>query len=125
MVPMPIKATPYAHQREAYEFACRKFGLLPSPSQSNGVALLMQMGTGKTLTNIAISTILSKLRKVRRVLVVAPLYILSVWKEEFKQFADTPHTVTILKGSSREKAAMLKNISNTGLQIVVVNYESA
>jgi len=125
MLPIPIKATPYAHQREAYEFACKKFGLLPTENTSNGLALLMEMGTGKTLTSTAISTILFKLRKVRRVLVVAPLSILPVWKEEFKKFADTPHTVTILKGSSREKAAMLENISHTGLQIVVVNYESA
>jgi len=121
MLPIPIKATPYAHQREAYEFACKKFGLLPTENTSNGLALLMEMGTGKTLTSTAISTILFKLRKVRRVLVVAPLSILSVWKEEFKKFADTPHFVTI----RREKVAKLKNISNTGLQIVVVNYESA
>ena len=25
--PMPIKATPYKHQREAFAFACRLFGL--------------------------------------------------------------------------------------------------
>ncbi len=123
MVPMPIKATPYAHQREAYEFACKKFGLIPTENTSNGLALLMEMGTGKTLTSIAISTIFFKLRKVRRVLVIAPLSILPVWKEEFKKFADTLHTVTVLKGSSREKVAMLKNVSNVWLQ-VVVNYES-
>ena len=125
MLPMPIKTTPYAHQREAYEFACKKFGLLPTENTSNGVALLMEMGTGKTLTSTAISTVLYKLRKVRRVLVVAPLSILPVWKEEFKKFADTPHTVTVLKGSSREKVAMLKDVSNIWIQVVVVNYESA
>lgn len=25
--PMPVKATPYQHQREAFAFACRMFGL--------------------------------------------------------------------------------------------------
>jgi hypothetical protein len=25
--PMPVKATPYKHQREAFAFACRLFGL--------------------------------------------------------------------------------------------------
>lgn len=51
MLPMPIKVTPYEHQRKAYEFACKKFGLLPTKDKSNGVALLMEMGTGKTLTS--------------------------------------------------------------------------
>ena len=27
---MPITAAPYAHQQAAFDFACRKFGLLPS-----------------------------------------------------------------------------------------------
>lgn len=28
ILPMPIKATPYRHQIEAFNFACRLFGLL-------------------------------------------------------------------------------------------------
>ena len=45
---MPIKATPYRHQREAFAFACRLFGLAEGgdafPSISScGVALLMEM----------------------------------------------------------------------------------
>ena len=52
---MPVKARPYAHQYKAFDFACEKFGLLPSSDHSNGVALLMEMGTGKTLTSIAIA----------------------------------------------------------------------
>ena len=49
---MPIKVKPYEHQYSAFKFACEKFGLLPGSSQSKGVALLMEMGTGKTLTSI-------------------------------------------------------------------------
>ena len=48
MIPMPVKARPYDHQYKAFDFACEKFGLVPSASRSNGVALLMEMGTGKT-----------------------------------------------------------------------------
>ena len=48
---MPIKATPYQHQREAFELACRLFGLAGSPEGgdaqpsiiSRGIALLMEM----------------------------------------------------------------------------------
>jgi hypothetical protein len=52
---MPIRASPYAHQRAAFEFAMRLFGLAEaSDLTSPGMALLAEMGTGKTLTAIAI-----------------------------------------------------------------------
>ena len=125
MIPMPVKARPYAHQYKAFDFACEKFGLLPSSSRSNGVALLMEMGTGKTLTSIAIAGALYQFGKIKRILVTAPLSILGVWEQEFEQFADYPHTVTVLKGSSKEKGETLKALDDNELQIVVVNYESA
>ena len=45
---MAIKATPYQHQRTAYEFACRLFGLIKGGDaqisiSSRGTALLMEM----------------------------------------------------------------------------------
>ena len=43
---MPIRATPYAHQTEAYDIACRLFGLDGGDAApiSRGVAYLMEMG---------------------------------------------------------------------------------
>jgi hypothetical protein len=45
---MPINASPYKHQREAFEFACQQFGLLTkggdAPPVSRGCAFLMEMG---------------------------------------------------------------------------------
>ena len=125
MIPMPVKARPYAHQYKAFDFACEKFGLLPSATHSNGVALLMEMGTGKTLTSIAIAGALYQFGKVSKILVTAPLSILGVWEQEFGQFADFPNTVTVLKGSSKNKGETLKTLKDNKLQIVVVNYESA
>ena len=125
MLPMPVKARPYAHQRNAYEFACTKFGLGGAPLTSRGVALLMEMGTGKTLTSIAIVGALYQYGKVNRVLAVAPLSILGVLEQEFARFADYPYTLTVLKGPSKGKAETLRSIGTDGLQIVVVNYESA
>lgn len=125
MIPMPVKARPYAHQYKAFDFACEKFGLLPSDTHSNGVALLMEMGTGKTLTSIAIAGALYQFGKVSKILVTAPLSILGVWEQEFGQFADFPNTVTVLKGSSKNKGETLKTLRDNKLQIVVVNYESA
>ena len=124
-LPMPVKVRPYAHQQAAFDFTCRLFGLLPSETHSRGVALLMEMGCGKTLTAIGIAGILYQFGLVNRVLVVAPLSILGVWEEEFAGFADFPYTLTVLKGSSAKKKQMLKDVPADGLQVVVVNYESA
>ena len=44
---LPIRAAPYRHQREAAAFALDKL------VNGGGAALLMEMGTGKTLTTIA------------------------------------------------------------------------
>jgi len=44
---MPIRAAPYKHQREAFDFACRLFGLTGGGDVvliSRGCAYLMEMG---------------------------------------------------------------------------------
>lgn len=125
MLTMPVNATPYEHQNNAFRFACTRFGLLPSQSYSRGVALLMEMGTGKTIVSIAVAGCMYQYGNVKRVLVVAPLSILGVWEEEFEKFADFPYSMTVLKGTSAKKREQLTKLPNKGLQIVVVNYESA
>mgnify|MGYP000851502394 CR=1 FL=1 len=122
---MPIKATPYEHQKNAFAFACDKFGIFDEQRKSQGVALLMEMGTGKTLVSIAVAGCMYQHGKVKRVLVVAPLSILGVWEDEFAQHADYPYSMTILKGSTTKKRKQLTKLPSEGLQIVVVNYESA
>ena len=73
---MLIRATPYRHQIKAFNLACGLFGILPGGGKgSGGCALLMEMGTGKSLTSIAITGALVKSGCIRRVLIVAPLSI--------------------------------------------------
>lgn len=122
---MPIKANPYEHQIKAFGFVCGLFGIFNAPYYSRGAALLMEMGCGKTITSIAVAGALYQFGKINRILIVAPLSILGVWDEEFEKFADFPYTLTVLKGSSSKKKEQLEEISDKGLQIVVVNYESA
>lgn len=124
-LPMPVKGRPFAHQQNAFDFACGLFGLTPSATRSNGVAILAEMGCGKTFIEIGIIGIMYQFGLVNRVLICAPLSLLGVWEEEITKFADYPATVTVLKGSSAKKKEQLKNIKNEGLQIVIVNYESA
>ena len=59
-------------------------------------------------------------------MIVAPLSILGVWEEEFEKFADFPYNMTVLKGTSAKKKQQLAKLpGGPGLQVVVVNYESA
>ena len=122
---MPIKAAPYDHQKKAFAFACDKFGVFDERLKSRGTALLMEMGTGKTIVSIAVAGCMYQYGKVNRVLVVAPLSILGVWEEEFDKFADFPYSLTILKGTVAKKKEQLTKLTDKGLQVVVVNYESA
>lgn len=124
-VRMPVKAKPYDHQQKAFEFACKRFGVTAPFISSNGVALLMEMGCGKTITSIGIAGALYLSGMIKRILIVCPLSIVGVWQQEFETFADYPYNLTVLKGSSAKKREMLSVIPDTGLQIVVVNYESA
>ncbi|MFV0497636.1 MAG: SNF2-related protein [Candidatus Fimivivens sp.] len=83
------------------------------------------MGTGKTITRIAITGALYEAQRINRVLVVAPLSILGVWDEEFRKFADFDYSLKILSGTDAKKADALKQMQGTELQVAVVNYESA
>jgi SNF2 family DNA or RNA helicase len=122
---MPIKAHPYEHQRRAFEFACRLFGLTGhDPPTSRGVALLMEMGTGKSLTTIAVAGRFWLDHKVERMLIVAPLSILGVWQEEFRKFAAFEYSLIVLNGSESKKIEKLRQMPTSGLQVAVINYES-
>ena len=128
---MPIKAAPYRHQIEAFNFVCGMFGLMPEggggefPVRSAGCALLMEMGTGKTLTTIAVTGALLQAGRICRVLIVAPLSILGVWAEEYRKFADFSYCLAVLSGNGAKKLDTLRHMTGSALQVVVVNYESA
>lgn len=89
---LPIKARPYAHQIEAYAFALNLFGLGESQDTSSGAALLMEMGTGKTITAIAIAGALHKAGKAKRLLIVA-LYPFSVYGK--RNLPSLPPLITV------------------------------
>lgn len=125
-LPMPVRAKPFAHQRAAFDFVCAKFGIDGGVKSSDGVALLMEMGCGKTLVAVAVAAALYRYGYGNRVLVAAPLSILGVWRDEFTRFADAPVEVSVLEGSTAKKKAALAAISDDDrLRVVVVNYESA
>jgi len=122
---LPIKATPYRHQVDAFLFANKILGYVDNYSAiSKGVAILAEMGTGKTLITIALAGALFNNGKIKKMLIVAPLSIVPVWKEEFDKFADFDYHLEILEGNSKKKEDTLHNLFGTKLQVAVVNYES-
>lgn len=122
---MPIKVQPFVHQKRAFDFVCDKFGVFNDRRKSRGAALLMEMGTGKSLVGIAVAGCMYQFGKADRVLIVAPLSILGVWEAEFEKFANVPYSLTVLKGPSTKKKEQLRDLPTKGLQVVAVNYESA
>lgn len=122
---MPIKATPYQHQIEAFNFVCGKFGLHGNDAISTGCSLLMEMGTGKSLTAIAITGALYNAGKIRKALIICPLSITGVWTEELSKFADFDYNAVVLRGTAEQKSKMLKQKQGEPLQVFIVNYESA
>lgn len=124
MLAMPVKAAPYAHQRAAFDFVCRLFGVTTMKEISSGAALLMEMGCGKTITAIGITGTLSQHGMIGKVLIVCPLSVIGVWEEELTKFADFPYTVTVLRGTMEKKRAQLWSLTVSPLQIVITNYET-
>ncbi len=116
---LPIRASPYKHQIEAARFA------LDQLARGGGAALLMEMGTGKTLTSIGIVGVLWRQKQIRRLLIVAPLSILGVWEDEFCKFAAFDYSLAVLEGTGARKADTIRHMTGTALQVLVVNYESA
>ena len=91
---------------------------------SKGCAYLMDMGTGKTITTIAVAGTLFKTGHIKRLLVVAPKSIVNVWQQEFDKFAAFPYTLAVLDGDGSKKADTIRHMDSAGLAVIVVNYES-
>ena len=115
----PIRAAPYQHQRQAAAFALNRL------ESGGSAALLMEMGTGKTLTAIAVVGTLWQEVRIQRLLVVAPLSILGVWEDEFDRFAAFDYNLAVLSGTGTRKADTIRHMNGAALQVLVVNYESA
>lgn len=121
--PPPIKApyTLYAHQVKAFNL-----GLV-----LQNFAALMDMGTGKSITTVAITGRRFLAGKIRRVLIVAPTSVCAVWPREYEQFAAFPTRVTMLLGERDKRLQALRYLMAPvmpgrpePLRVAVINYES-
>lgn len=113
-----VKAKLFAHQQDAYDFALDAF------EKGKAVALLADMGTGKSMMTIAITGTLEAEKDVKKMLVVCPKSIVGVWEDEFRKFADYRYALTVLDGTMEKKRSAFNYMQGAALQIIVVNYES-
>lgn len=91
-----------------------------------GAALLMEMGTGKTLTSIAVAGRGYLNGKIQKLLVVCPSSVMSVWRNEIQEFADYEFTATVLEGTMNKRKEKLKQLAlGKGLRVAIINYEAA
>lgn len=113
-----VKAKLFAHQQDTYDFALDTF------EKGKAVALLADMGTGKSMMTIAITGTLEADKGVKKMLVVCPKSIVGVWEDEFRKFADYRYALTVLDGTMEKKRSSFNYMQGAALQIIVVNYES-
>lgn len=80
------------------------------------------------MTAITIMGCLFKKGKVKRVLVVAPSSVCSVWPKDMESFAAFPWTAKVLLGDKKHRLAALRELESyqtDGVEIAIINYESA
>lgn len=116
-IPVPLKTKPYDHQKRAYMIGMTL----------NSAAFLMEMGTGKTLSAVAVAGKRFLDNEVNRLLVIAPLSVIHVWKKEFEIHADFPNNVIVLDNTQMvKKKDKIGECNKPGvLNVLAVSYESA
>ena len=99
--------------------------------QGGGCALMMDMGTGKTLSTVAIAGRMFLDGYIQRLLIIAPTSVCAVWPAEFEKFGDFPSRVALLLGDHAQRVRMLKWLDSPAprnspepLRVAVINYES-
>ena len=114
--PMPLKQhiKPYKHQIKAYNMAL----------MNDSFAFLMEMGTGKSLTSVAVAARRWQRGEIQRLLVVAPTSVCPVWPREFEA-AIIPYEIQALEGTRQQRIKKLNSFSDdSGLKVAVINYEA-
>lgn len=117
----PIRGKLYAHQQKALQMALKRFEI------GVGFGLLLEMGTGKSLTAISIAGVLYQQHKIKRVLIVCPGSVFVSWENDLGKFAAFPYLLALMQGTKEKRLQALKDMTtskNDALQIAVINYEA-
>jgi len=113
--PLPIKTTPYDHQDKAFQIGIA----------ANQTALLMEQGTGKTLSAIGVAGYRYKKGQIKKLLVIPPLTVVPVWISELAKHADFEYSLVSLADMRDKKRSDKLKTLDSGLKIVAINHEAA
>lgn len=94
---------------------------------NKGFGFLFEMGCGKTLTAIATMGAAYQMGAIKKVLIIAPTSVCSVWPKEFDEYADFKYNVAVLLGDKQKRLATLRSLEAfpfKALRVAVINYES-
>lgn len=112
---IPLKSTLYEHQKKA-----AKMGTI-----LDNIALLMEQGTGKTLSAIAIATHRYLKGQMRKLLIIAPKSVLPEWARQFEEHTDLSYEAHVVEGKKDKKVRLIKDWDpQRNLKVLVINYES-
>ena len=92
-----------------------------------GFGFLFEMGCGKTITAISVAGTAYQMGKIRKLLVVAPTSVCSVWPKEFDDYAGFRYCVKVLLGTKDKRIRLLDDLDAfpyEALKVAVINYES-
>lgn len=101
--------------------------LLALADQEKDVAVLADMGTGKTKGIVEIlRRKYAHYKGLKRTLIISPLVTLFNWKNEFAKNSKIPSSkIHVLHGSTEKKLKILEEAIRTGNDgIIIMNYES-
>ena len=100
-------------------------------NQGGSCCLLMDMGTGKSISTVAVAGRMFLDGYIRRMLIIAPTSVCAVWPQEFERFGDFPNRVALLLGDHKTRVQRLKWLTAATpsgmpepLRVAVINYES-
>lgn len=115
-VEVPLIVELFQHQKKAY-----KIGIT-----LDKMGLLMEQGTGKTLTSLAITGHRYYNGEIDKLLVVAPLSTLMPWEEEILKYVDYPVEIKNLsKRKGKKRLNMFSEFEDDdSLKIILTNHQS-
>ena len=110
---LPVKTRPWAHQVECFRQALSHPGFMPA----------LDMGTGKSLTAIA----LANAWEARTILVICPVAVIPVWPAQFARHSLQEYVCVTLNSGMPIKKRLEKARDALDLgrpTVLVINYES-
>lgn len=115
-IDLPLKTAPYEHQKKAMAIGIKL----------NRAALLMEQGTGKTLSAIGIAAHRFIEGQVKRLLIVAPKSVLPEWAMQMKEHTELPYQAVALDMKTKGKEKIFNTWEDVegAISILTINYES-